>query len=118
MKINNGIKYKQYGDFYKYIDEAIARHVQPLTPSANECRLEKKYLKHKKGITNNSIQKVLNKIEQKIDISKNLKYAVKMNKNLRIMDSIEEAKAFQDGLTFMGSINTELVKITYEVIYE
>lgn len=115
--INNGTKYKQYGDFYKYIDEAIAKHIQPLTPAYNERRVEKMMTKRKKNKPSvTPVERVLKEIEQKTSIPKNLKYAVKMNKNLRIMDSIEEARAFQDGLIFMGNINTELVKITYEVI--
>ena len=34
--IKTGKKYKQYGSYYKYIDEAIERHVQPLTPEVIE----------------------------------------------------------------------------------
>ena len=34
--INNGCKTRQAGSIYKYIDEALAKHIQPLTPSENE----------------------------------------------------------------------------------
>lgn len=123
--INFGINYiktsfreRRGGSIYDYIDEALAKHIQPLTPTAEEHRVQKRGGKRKKhkGDDITPVEKVLKEIEQKTSIPKNLKYAVKMDKNLRIMDSIEEAKAFQDGLTFMGNINTELVKITYEVI--
>lgn len=123
--INFGINYiktsfreRRGGSIYDYIDEALAKHIQPLTPTAEEHRVQKKGGRRKKYKSDNitPVERVLKEIEQKTSIPKNLKYAVKMNKNLRIMDSIEEARAFQDGLTFMGNISTELVKITYEVI--
>lgn len=112
--LDTGKMYKQCKGLYKYIDEAIAKHIQPLTPRQDQKRIYKS--KRKVNVVQKNqqlpIQKVLRDIEQQTKKPKNIQYAVQMNNNIRLCgDTIELAKAFQEGLSFMGNNNSKIVKV-------
>ena len=120
--INNGIGYltnnkknKKCGRLYEFIDEAVAKHTQPLMPKDYQ----------KRGITrgirtfnNNKVQTKTDiapfETIRKIEITKELIYAVQMDKNLRIQNSLKEAESFLEGLSFMGNTNAKIVKLDIE----
>lgn len=103
--IKTGKKFSQYGDFYRYIDEAIKKHVQPLTPSKDDKRLIRPV---KKSCINPQMAK---------DVLKhNNQYAVQMKDNIRLLNNLECAKAFADGLIFMGKTDAKIIKIKIEEV--
>lgn len=86
--IKTGKKFSQYGDFYKYIDIALKKCVQPLVPSEKDRRLSRL---HKKPI-NKKTENLIGIVE-KIEII-DTKYAVQMGDNIRLQKSIDCAKSF------------------------
>lgn len=134
--IEKGVKNKKCGNLYKYIDEAMARHVQPLTPKQDQkrvCRIKRKQKIEKDTVlpinktlediykkaveTNNSkTQKTIDTIKNTIKIKTSEIFAVQMDKNIRLQNNIEEASAFLDGLSFMGKTDAKIIKIKIEEI--
>jgi hypothetical protein len=101
--IKTGKKFSQYGDFYKYIDEALKRCVQPLVPSKDDKRLSRPY---NKSYINPQMTKDI--------LRQNNQYAVQIGDNIRLLNNLECAKAFTDGLSFMGKTDAKIVKINIE----
>ena len=112
--IKNGSACRQLGSFTQYLDECIEQYIQPLTPKETERRRQV-FRKSKCSATPNSnpVQRVLNKIAKE---AKPYSFAVQMEHNIRLYDSIEEAKAFKDGLSFMGNISAKIIKVVCEEI--
>ena len=113
--IKTGKKIRQLGSLCEYLDECMNKHIQPLTPKNEEKRIE-----FNRTYRNNDVlpvQRVLQKITQNtiIDTNKNI-YAVKMGKNIRLQESIEEAKGFLDGLSFIGNTNASIIQLTYKEV--
>lgn len=119
MYINTCIAYIKTGkksdriaqNLYSYIDEYIAKKIQPLTPSKTEARGSFYSRMH-------PVQKVLDKIQRHSIVIDNTKeeveikhIAVQMGNNIRICNSKDEAKAFLDGLSFMGKTDAKIVKL-------
>ena len=115
--INTGKKYRQFIGIYKYFDEALAKHIQPLTPRQDQKRVNKPYKRKPKEITKEQVlpaQNVVNKLYDKaIKVSCD-RYAVQMDNNIRLCDSVEFAQAFKEGLSFMGCNSAKVVKIKIE----
>lgn len=112
--INNHIKVKQGGNLYQYIDEAKANCVTPLTPKENERRI--KVNRKAKTIP---VQKVLEKInEQTISKENNRFLGIKIGDKIIIKESLDEIKAFQEGLIFMGNNDSKIVKVKIEEVDE
>ena len=95
---------------YPYIDEALKNHIQPLVPSKKDQRV----VKNKK---NPPIQNVLKKInEQAISKENNRFLGIKIGDKIIIKESLDEIKAFQEGLIFMGNNDSKIVKVKIEEI--
>lgn len=101
--INNNRKERQGGSLYKYIDEAISKHIQPLTPKENERRLRQNFVEP-------PIVKVLETINKK-----KTAFVVKFNNNALMYEGKDEAEAFKQGLYFAG-ISANIVEIKYEEV--
>lgn len=106
--IKTGRKFSQYGDFYKYIDIALKKCVQPLVPSAEDKRLIRPYKRH-------CINEKPIGIVEKVEVI-NTQYAVKMENNIRLLGNLECAKAFLDGLSFMGKTDAKIIRIKIEEV--
>lgn len=110
-KINSGVK-----GFVKYIDANLKNCVQPLTPKKEDERCFKKSPNksiHKKEAAL-PVQNVLKEITAK-NIKKAI--AVKMNNNIVIQSSEEEANGFIKGIEFMDkNLECKLINISYEAI--
>ena len=107
--INTGKKFKQYGNFYQYIDDAINRFVQPLTPKNSQ----KRQLNVKQN-TILPVQNVLKKLNEKVEPQS--KIAVQLNNNLSIVNDEKEAIGFNKCLEFLGKQAGKIVKIVIEEI--
>ena len=103
--INTGNAHKQLGNLPKHIDEAIKKCIQPLTPRQDQKRIN---MCHRKFV-----KKVLAKINKAV---KSFDYAVRMNNNIRILNTQEEAQAFLVGLSFMGATDAKVIKVTIEEV--
>jgi len=114
--INTGNAHKQLGSLPKHIDEAIKKCIQPLTPRQDQKRINMRYRKYVKKVEKNielPINKVLAKINKEV---KPFDYAVRMNNNIRILNTQEEAQAFLEGLSFMGATDAKVIKVTIEEV--
>lgn len=98
---------------YPYIDEALKNHVQPLTPSKQDQRSARSRQKA------TPIQNVLKKInEQAISKENNRFLGIKIGDKIIIKESLDEIKAFQEGLIFMGNNDSKIVKVKIEEVNE
>jgi hypothetical protein len=117
--IQHGISYiktkkktKGGGNIFNYIDEAIKNCVTPLTPEDNEKRI---FLQRKPKKL--PIQNVLKKINEQAISKENSRFlGIKIGDKIIIKESLDEIKAFQEGLIFMGNNNTKLIKVKIEEI--
>lgn len=117
--INYGISYirkkirkKNAGNIYNYIDEAKANYITPLVPKENEKREEPK---QKQKII--PVQNVLKKINEQIVSKENNRFlGIKIGDKIIIKESLDEIKAFQEGLIFMGNNDSRIVKVKIEEI--
>lgn len=133
--INTGKKFQQYGNFYQYIDDAISRCVQPLTPKDNQKRQPhfNRYIRKTTSVPkemNVPVVNVLSKIACGAVKNENIKsskcdvvpagtmYGVKMDKNIRIVGNILEAKSFKEGLSFMGKTDAKIIEISFREVDE
>ena len=111
--IKQGTVYKGMNNFNKYIDDGIEKHVQPLTPRNDEKRrptMRKKQQKPNSPCINPQMAKdVLRQKKQ---------YAVQIGNNIRLLNNLECAKAFADGLSFMGKTDAKIIKIKIEEVNE
>lgn len=97
---------------YDYIDEAIRTHIQPLTPTQAEKRVIYNYKKKKEVKTESPVAKVLREIrnaEPKI-------YAVKVNDKYIAQNTLNDAKAFANGIKFLKP--NQDVGIVYLIVKE
>lgn len=133
--INTGKKFQQYCNFYQYIDDAIKRCVQPLTPKDNQKRQPhfNRYIRKTTSVPkemNVPVVNVLSKIACEAVKTENIKsskcdviptgtmYGVKMDKNIRIAETILEAKSFREGLSFMGKTDAKIIEISFREVDE
>lgn len=94
---------------YPYIDEALKNCVQPLTPPKQDQRGTRSKRK------NIPVQNVLKKInEQAISKDNNQFLGIKIGDKIIIKESLDEIKAFQEGLIFMDNNDSKIVKIKIE----
>lgn len=85
---------------YTYIDEAISNHVQPLTPSDKDKRVEFKNTYHKKGVKL-PVQETLKKMNCGSLVEK-FEYGVRYDDTIKIFESSHDAKMFLNGIRFCG----------------
>ncbi len=116
-----GIAYVKRGVWHKNavsrplkaaLDEALAKKIQPLTPSKSEARqFTKDY--HTKKDTKLNIQEldILNK-----PITAKFEYGVRLNNDIKILDTEIEAKAFLEGLKFVGQNEAKLLQVEIKEI--
>lgn len=125
--ITTGKKFRQYGNFYQYIDKAIAKHVQPLTPREDQKRQPhfNRYTKKLKSVPKDMdipVVKVLNQLSSKsnitVSVNKDIKYGILNNNNIKIFDSIEDAKRFNSEINIFGCSSSKLIKIEIKEINE
>lgn len=102
-----GLKYLRTGStfnanynkhLYTYIDEAVANHVQPLTPSKDEERQIKKGYYTRKD-NNPPIAKI--SIVKK-PLTAKINYGVQINDNIVLCKTEDEARAFLRGMRFLS----------------
>ena len=109
--IKTGNKYKGNvvgNNFYLYLQEAIDKHIQPLTPAFNERKREIKKDYTKKASTP-PIKKI---IEQKGDLTTKIEYGIKTENKVILELDENNARAFLRGLKFLKSdINAKLVTV-------
>ena len=117
--IRTGKVAKQITGIVKYIDEYIKDCVQPLTPKQEEKRQIGKIRSqatvsvYKKEATL-PVQTVLNQLIAK-NVHKSI--AVKLNDNIIVLSTEEEANGFIKGIKFMDkNLECKLINISYEVI--
>lgn len=102
-----GLKYLRTGNtfnanynknLYIYIDDAVANHVQPLTPSKNEERqVRKSYYTRKEN------NPPITKIEVvKKPLTAKINYGVQINDNIVVCKTEDEARAFLRGMRFLS----------------
>lgn len=116
--IKSGKKYHSFSHLYKYIDEALKKHIQPLTPSSADKRITHKITKKKidKDLVL-PVNKVIDEINKKSkaifenELNKNKFYAVKIDKNIVLQDNLSEAQGFKKGCEFVGAKDVKLVNI-------
>ena len=102
------------GNIFNYIDEAIQKCVTPLIPKDNEKRV---FINRKPKKL--PIQNVLKKInEQAISKENNRFLGIKIGDKIIIKESLDEIKAFQEGLIFMGNNDSKIVKVKIEEVSE
>lgn len=89
------------------LDELLAKKLQPLTPTKEDARQFCKAYNTKKD-TKLNIQKldILNK-----PIIAKFEYAVRLNNDIKVLNSELEAKAFYEGLKFVGNNEAKLIHI-------
>lgn len=99
-------------DLYNYIDEAIAKHVQPLTPKEDEKSVPRKDYTRKEAVL--PVQKIIEEIKQVEPKC----YAVQVDKNIIVQNTINDARAFAEGLRFLGGkdIDLQIIEIKIKVI--
>ena len=104
----------------KAIDEAVASHIQPLTPKDNEKRVARgdinKKNKQKKYQAKNTVPPIA-----KLEILKKpgaevFDYGVRVGDNIRIFQSEGAAKSFLNGLRFFCSEKAELVEVKFNEV--
>lgn len=98
---------------YKYIDDAIKQCIQPLTPSEQDRRWNRKKSNKKKEIVT-PVQKVLQHINDKAIEDKKYQIAVQVDDNIKLQDDLKHAKGFLDGLRFCGKVNAKIVRVRIE----
>jgi len=110
--LRTGQKYKNIcgSSFYKYLQECIDKHVQPLTPSSDEKLKEMKRVYTKKEtklpITNIIPKKISTKIE----------WGIKINDKIVLETNEDRARAFLRGVKFLNkSDNTDIKLVTVEI---
>lgn len=106
--IKNGTIYKAMNNFNKYIDEGVEKHIQPLTPKDSEKR--RTIATERKSCINSQIVKDI--------LRQNNQYAVQVDNNIKLQPNLECAKAFADGLSFMGKTDAKIIKIEIEEVNE
>ena len=117
--IRTGKKARQIGKIPLYIDDCIKNCVQPLTPKQDEKRQVKKSrtkatISVYKKESSLPVQNVLNNLISK-KIHKSI--AVKLDDNIIIQSSEEEANGFIKGIKFMDkNLECKLINISYEAI--
>lgn len=116
--INYGISYIKYGkkvysirkEFYDCIDKCIAEHIQPLTPSPMDARREL-VRKYEKKETVLPVQKTVQKIIQKEEITSKFDYGIKIDNRIILFKSEDEMEQFIKNLRFINP-ETELKAVT------
>lgn len=108
---------KVSGFMYKYIDDAINQHIQPLTPSERDRRWNRKK-SSKKGEIVTPVQKVLQHINDKAIEDKKYQIAVQVDDNIKLQDDLKHAEGFLDGLRFCGKVNVKIVRVRIEEVNE
>lgn len=104
---------KVVSSIYKYIDDAINQHIQPLTPSERDRRWNKKKSSKKKEIVT-PVQKVLQHINDKAIEDKKYQIAVQTDDSIKLQDDLKRAEGFLDGLKFCGRVNAKIVRVRIE----
>lgn len=116
--INYGISYIKYGKrsvnlpdkFYEEVDELIKQHVQPLTPKPSDARrfCVRKYEKKETVLP---VQKAVQKIIQKEEITSKFDYGIKIDNRIILFKSEDEMEQFIKNLRFINP-ETELKAVT------
>lgn len=110
--LRTGQKYKNIcgNSFYKYLQECIDKHIQPLTPSFEDKLRETKRIYTKKEtnlpITNTIPKKISAKIE----------WGIKINDKIVLETNEDRARAFLKGIKFLNkNNNTDIKLVTLEI---
>lgn len=120
--IDYGISYIKTGKVNRnissiigYIDENIKNCIQPLTPKNEEKRGFKK--QSKTIIKKDTVLPVQNVLKNIVTKNINKSIAIKIDNNIVLLTSEEEANGFIKGINFMDkNIKCNLINISYEVI--
>ena len=109
--IKTGEKYKKVvgNNFYKYLQECIDKHVQPLTPSFDE-KLQKTKRKYTKKESKPPIIKVIPK-----KVTTNIEWGIKINDKIVLETNEDRARAFLRGIKFLNN-NCEAKLVTIELM--
>ena len=108
--IKTGLKYKNVvgSNFYKYLQECMDRHVQPLTPS-----FEDKLREVKRTYTRKEAKLPITKVVPK-KISTNIEWGVKINDKVVLEKNEERARGFLKGIRFLNN-TCEAKLVTVEI---
>ena len=106
LRTGNTFKANYNKHLYTYIDEAVAKHIQPLIPSMKEERqLKKGYYARKENNPPITKLAVVNK-----PLTAKINYGVQINDNIVLCKTEDEARAFLRGMRFL-SRKDELGKV-------
>lgn len=130
LYFNAGVKYIKTKErekyvpptIYEYIDEALDKHIQPLTPSLQDERrvyakkLVKKFTK-KDDIPPVAKLDIIQKIQSKTD--SNCEYGVKLSDTeIKICKNRDYAIGFAEGLKYLGKTDVKVITIKIGEISE
>ena len=88
---------------YEYIDDAIKKHIQPLTPKESEKRRVNKKMFAKKEATL-PIQNALNEIRTEKTLTEKFEYGVKYSDHdIKILNSKHDALIFLSGVSAVSN---------------
>ena len=112
--INCGIVYIKTGArknpapkfLYDCIDKAVEKCVQPLRPSTEEKRMIKEQVYTRKNVT---LPIAKNEVISK-PLTAKVEYGVRINDNIVLQKTEEEARAFMRGINFLNP-NNQIAKI-------
>ena len=111
--LKTGLTYKNVvgGNFYKYLQEYIDKHVQPLTPSF-EDRLQETKRTYTKKEAKLSITNIVPK-----KISAKIEWGIKVNDKIVLEQNEDRARAFLRGVKFLNNSNsTDIKLVTVEIV--
>lgn len=122
--INCGIIYlqsnKKYNkipkQIYEYIDEALNKHIQPLTPKESEKRQARIGCNRKPICKPSTSLSGLNAFNLPKQITETFDYGVKVGNNIRIFDSEKDAKSFCDSFKFFSNESIKLIEIKFSEV--
>ena len=110
--LKTGEKYKNVvgNNFYIYLQNALDKHIQPLTPSFDEkLKITKRDYTKKEAIL--PITKIINSNKK---ITTNIEYGIKINDKIILQKNEEMAKAFLNGIKFLNP-ETEAKVVAVEI---
>lgn len=113
--LKTGLTYKNVvgSNFYKYLQECIDKHVQPLTPSFEDRLQETKRVYTKKE----SKPPIVRVIPKKI--TTNIEWGIKINDKVVLETNEERARGFLKGIRFLNNTcEAKLVTVEIQEIKE
>lgn len=115
--IKTGKKFAQYGKIYDYVDEALARHVQPLTPKEEDRRriLPPRSSKRVTScIEKDKVPPVVNVLNQIKEINKPVyeeRFGVITEDRVILMENEDKARDFQKSFKLLSNNDIDVIEI-------